>query len=141
MIKDKGTAIREFAGEMKDCFSTEKKWRKFMKKWYLTEYRKDLNYAEHILNKHAQPLTAKGRTYCDEYEEYTEYGFMANYKGEPINGDEYTDEDIREFIDDNMRMRIYSPYDCTGKPFTLWIDWHRNPSGLISYRHRIGIDV
>lgn len=35
----------------------------------------------------------------------------------------------------------YIPYDCTGQPITLWIDWHRNPSGLISYVHHIGIDV
>lgn len=141
MTKDK--MILDFASEMKTCFSTEKKWRKFMKKWYLAEYRAELNYAEHILSKCSLPLMAKGRVHYadDDYEAYTEYGFLSNYKGEPLDGIEYTDEDIREFIDDNMRMRIYSPYDCTGKLFTMWVEWHRNPSGLISYRHRVGLDV
>jgi hypothetical protein len=141
MTKDK--QIRDFASEMKGAFSTEKKWRRFMKKWYAAEYRSELDYAEHTLSRRACPLMASGRVHYadDDYEAYTEYGFLVNYKGEPLNGIEYTDEDIREFIRDNMVLRIHSPYDCSGEMFTMWVDWHRNPSGLISYRHRVGLDV
>ena len=91
-----------------------------------------------------RPLTARGRVrwdegdYCDSY---TEYGFLSSSSGKPLDGNKYTDEEIREFIDDSMVMRIYSPYDCTGKAFTVGVDWHRNPSGLISYKHYIGFDV
>ena len=90
-----------------------------------------------------RPLTVEGRVHCDDddYESYTEYGFLSFSSGKPLDGNKYTDEEIREFIDDSMVMRIYSPYDCTGKLFTVWIEWHRNPSGLISYRHRVGLDV
>lgn len=52
-----------------------------------------------------------------------------------------TDDDIREFVDECMMVRIYSDYDCTGRPFTRWIDWHRNPCGLISYVHAMALDV
>lgn len=71
----------------------------------------------------------------DDWESYLEYGFLPKYTRD------YSDEEVEEFIDDYMRMVINSPYDCTGKLFTAWIDWHRNPTGLISYRHRISIDV
>jgi hypothetical protein len=141
MTKDK--QIRDFASEMKECFSTEKKWRKFMKKWYVAEYRSELNYAEHTLSRRSCPLTADGRVwYSDIYDDtYIEYGFLSNYKGQPINGNEYTDDEVRDFIEDGYIMRINSPYDCTGKLFTMQFDWHRNPSGLISYRHMVGRDV
>lgn len=65
-------------------------------------------------------------------EYWTEYGFLI--------GTDYTDEQVQEIIDE-MYERIYSLYDCTGRPFTRWIDWHRNPSGLISYRHYKGLDI
>ena len=78
-----------------------------------------------------RPATARVHySYDDEY--WTEYGFLS--------GTDYSDEEVREIIDE-MRYRICSPYDCTGKPFTMWIDWHRNPSGLISFVHRVGLDV
>ena len=52
-----------------------------------------------------------------------------------------TDDDIREFVDECMTVRIYADYDCTGQSFTRWIDWHRNPCGLISYVHAMALDV
>ena len=52
-----------------------------------------------------------------------------------------TDDEIQEFVDECMTVRIYSDYDCTGRPFTRWVDWHRNPCGLISYVHAMAIDV
>lgn len=76
-------------------------------------------------------------TYCsdDDWESYIEFGFLPDYTRT------YSDEEVEDWIDDRMRMVINSPYDCTGKLFSAWIDWRRNPTGLISYRHCIGIDV
>ena len=91
--------------------------------------KKALNSGETI----CPTLTEEARvhySYDDEY--WTEYGFL--------HGTDYSDDEVREIIED-MRYRIYSPYDCTGKPFTMWIDWHRNPTGLISFIHRVGLDV
>ena len=68
---------------------------------------------------------------CGE-EDYIEYGIF--------EADGMTDEEIQEHVDD-MRLEIHSPYDCTGKDFTVWIKWHRNPSGLVSVIHYIGLDV
>ena len=80
------------------------------------------------------PLTAAARVgYSDDSDSYVEYGFL-KCKG-------YSDDEVREILDEVIRYQVYSPYDCTGQPFTQWIDWHRNPSGLISYVHHIGIDV
>ena len=82
------------------------------------------------------PLTEKPRcgNYEDEY--YSEYGFL------PQNTAAWSDDEIREYIDEYIRIPSWwSPYDCTGKPLTCWIDWHRNPCGLVSYVHRIGLDV
>lgn len=53
-----------------------------------------------------------------------------------------TDEEIRELIHDYIELPpINSPYDCTGKRFTHWVGWHRNPCGLVSFVHSIGLDV
>ena len=68
----------------------------------------------------------------NEFEAWTEYGFF--------EAEGMSDEEIQECIDD-MRIVICSPYDCTGRELTLWIDWHRNPCGLISVIHRKAIDV
>lgn len=68
----------------------------------------------------------------DECDVWTEYGFF--------NVEDMTDEEIQEAIDE-MRIEINSPYDCTGKVFTMWISWHKNPCGLLSVIHRKGLDV
>lgn len=79
-------------------------------------------------------LRDKERVYQkeDDYEAWTEYGFF--------EADKMTDEEIQECIND-MWITVNSPYDCTGKEFTMWITWHRNPCGLISVIHRKGLDV
>lgn len=68
-------------------------------------------------------------------ENFSLFGFL------PEKFSKYSDDEIRELLDENMREEIRSPYDCTGKRFTMWIDFHRNPCGRISYVHRMGIDV
>ena len=55
--------------------------------------------------------------------------------------DDYTDDEIRECLHEELWVSINSPYDCTGKPFTMWIDWHRNPNGMVSVIHHMGLDV
>lgn len=87
-------------------------------------------------------LMDRNRYRCDEddYESVTEYGFLPEkYFGRTIS--DWCDEAIDEWINDNMRLTICSPYDCTGKEFTRWITWHRNPCGRISFVHRLGLDV
>lgn len=70
----------------------------------------------------------------DSWDCMVQYGFF--------NGADMDDDDVREYIDDNIRIRPpYSPYDCTGRPFTMYINWHRNPTGLISFVNHIGLDV
>ena len=53
--------------------------------------------------------------------------------------DGWTDEEINEYFD-SQREEIHSIYDCTGRPFTRWIDWHRNPDGSVSYVHQLELD-
>lgn len=65
-------------------------------------------------------------------ESWLEYGFF--------EAEDWTDEEIQEYVDD-MEIHVYSPYDCTGQPFTQWITWHRNPCGLISIIHKKSLDI
>lgn len=108
----------------------EKIFRKFIKKFYRC--------------RPALPICSlmeSERCHCDPNEKYissfTEYGFLTELK----HPETMTDEEIQEYVDENIVMQIRSPYDCTGQQFTMWFQWHRNPCGLISYQHQIGIDV
>lgn len=73
------------------------------------------------------------------------YGFVLGeefadwYDVETTN--DLTDEEVDEWFEDHMAILFYSDYDCTGRAFTQWIDWHRNPDGAISYVHKVGLDV
>lgn len=69
------------------------------------------------------------------YEGLYEYGFLP----EPLW--KYSDEEIEEYLNEEMWINIYSPYDCTGKLFTQWITFHRNPCGAVSFVHSMGLDV
>ena len=86
--------------------------------------------------KKTLPLLEEPRIgYKDEndWETAYEYGFLSHRT-------DLTDEEIQE-LKDGMRLVICSPYDCTGKWFTRYIATHRNPSGLVSYVHCMGLDV
>ncbi len=72
----------------------------------------------------------------EDGETWKEYGFVF-----PEDIDLGSDEELRDWFEENMAVRIFSDYDCTGRAFTTNITWHRNPSGLISYVHRMAIDV
>ena len=107
----------------------KKRYRKILKKEYKREHSRD-----HSIDRLDESLANNPRIHCEEndWESYTEYGFLL--------GTGYTDEELDEIRED-MRLRVTSPYDCSGQHFTMWMTFHRNPSGLISYVHRIGIDV
>ena len=83
------------------------------------------------------PLTDAPRSFYDPVnpdDGWVQYGYF--------DGTNKTDVDVREYIDEYIRVRPpYSAYDCTGRPFTAWIDWHRNPCGLISYINHMRLDV
>lgn len=58
-----------------------------------------------------------------------------------MKDDGETDEEIQDFIDSEVGYPpINSPYDCTGKPFTMYTNWKR-AHGMIIMIHRWGLDV
>lgn len=48
-------------------------------------------------------------------------------------GDYFTEEDKKEFIEDNWRYAKPSQYDCTGQIFTWSIKVFNVPSGVVAY--------
>ena len=89
--------------------------------------------------KEAQPIKSLADDtrirYDEDGEGWREYGF---YEDEP----DLTDEELDKLIWDSLAIRYqYREYDCTGQPFTSWINWHRNPNGLISVINRVCLDV
>ena len=116
----------EMFGLMKAGFPTEKHWRKFVKNCD----KKDFGGRR----REMRPLLKEMRIRLeDDGESWIEYGF---FKGAGL-----TDDEVREHIDEEIRYRVYSLYDCTGQPVTHWVDWHRNPTGLISYINHCGLDL
>lgn len=63
-------------------------------------------------------------------ETWREYGII----------DSMNDSELDELINDEW-ITINSPYDCTGKAFTCWIDTTRNRNGSINWIHCKGLDV
>lgn len=122
--------LMTLAAQLVNGFPTERNFRAFMKKMYKHEF--GGRTAPTVRGLTERPR----RRYedADGYGEYwTEYGFF--------NGAGMSDDDIREYIDENIRVRIYSPYDCTGQPFTRFVHWHKNPTGLVSYINYMALDV
>ena len=76
------------------------------------------------------------KRWLEDEESSVEYGFL------PFDWDnDMVKEDVEEWLSENMEIHNYSPYDCTGKLFTKWIDWHVNPDNSISFIHRMGLDI
>lgn len=95
--------------------------------------KKDLNCGD---NYEWGSLVDSPRSGCggDDLDTMVQYGFFDGHK--------MSDADVREFINEYIRIPLpYSPYDCTGRLFTVYVSWHRNPTGLISFVNHIGIDV
>lgn len=85
--------------------------------------------------KPIEPLWDVPRRRYDE-ESYLEYGF---YQGM----EEMTDAEINEFFNESVAICIpgWMDWDCTGRPFTVWLHWKRNPNGDVSFIHRVGYDI
>ena len=106
----------------------QKLFKKIFKESYKRSHRGERDVLDNSL------LEESRLAYPDEdWETCIEFGFLSKRT-------DLTDEEIEELVED-MTLRIYSPYDCTGKRFTRWITTHRNPSGLVSYVHEMGLDV
>lgn len=107
------------------AMQAEKKMRKALKVYAKNTLCNSADRLEHS-------LTDKKRIHGD-WDSWTEYGFL--------RGKMYTDAEVELMVDGMRLYRRYSAYDCTGEAFTICISWHRNPSGLISIVHHIGLDV
>lgn len=117
---------------------TKKLWKKLVKDGRLGRRSRPDRLAHSLMD---------GR-YCErciaDRDGVTYYGFLSGddftfyYDVDTV--DDLTDEEIDEWFEENMKVRICSPFDCTGKLFTWVIDWHRNPCGAISYVHKMVYD-
>ena len=80
------------------------------------------------------PIYRKSRYMADKhnYDSCYEYGIehMEDWSNEAVKG-----------YFDSKRYEVRSLYDCTGEPVTLWLHWHRNPDGSVSFVHNIGRDI
>lgn len=86
--------------------------------------------------KPAKSLMEKPRNICknDDWESVYEYGFFSDRVSK------LTDEEIEELVND-MWEYTGVEWSPSGRMFTVGIDWHRNPCGLVSYVHCRGLDV
>jgi len=91
-------------------------------------------YDEHF-DPLRQSMQSAPRYHCEDVLEayVTEYGFL------PAWTVDASDEEIDDYVD-SLRMEIHSPYDCTGKRFTHYINWKRTPAG-VAYVHESGLDL
>lgn len=77
----------------------------------------------------------KGNGSYDGYVEYGLYELDEDQKS-------LSDQELKKLVYDEMAIpEWHSQYDCTGKPFTEFINIHKNPCGLISIVHHVGYDV
>lgn len=105
----------------------DKFMKKLLKDWYKRKHRGNGDVLDGSL------LNEPRLAYDERDDGCTEFGFLSERT-------DLTDEEIEEMVED-MTLRIFSLYDCTGKYFTKWIHTYRNPCGLVSYVHVMGLDV
>lgn len=96
----------------------------------------DRNYTDQLM----KPITEEWRTIVDDPEDIALSGYDYRiFRTE--TPDEWTDDEIEEFIMDEVGYPpICSPYDCTGRRFTSWVSWSRQPVGIVMI-HRWGTDL
>ena len=110
-------------------------WRKKYVREIRNEFRRiDRDFPDPL----AKPLTEGWRGQIDQ--DCGEDG--RDYRILPVeNPDDWTDEEIREYIESEVGYPpICSPYDCTGKRFTAWVSFSRQPCGIVMI-HAWGLDV
>lgn len=82
------------------------------------------------------PMSVHPRVRVDEDGEgWREYGII------PADLVNEAEGDIDGWLWSLFGVEIHSPYDCTGMPFTVMIDWHLNPDGSVSFVHWMSLDV
>lgn len=82
----------------------------------------------------ATPITEEWRgVNHHDYDGYTEGRIF------PGDWSDMTDEEIDDLVRER-EIRISYPWDCTGLPFTVCLEWKRIPIG-ISVVHSVGLDV
>ena len=106
---------------------------------YVREIRAELKRIDRLFpDPLEKPLTKAWRTRVDtEYgEDGTDYRILL--VDDPTD---WSDDEIEEYIMDAVGYPpINSPYDCTGKRFTAWTSWSRQPVGIVM-KHGWGLDV
>lgn len=108
----------------------EKAWKSIMKKMYKRDHGWMPHEVHSIMDETRTFVKKEDRESGEPY--WYEYGFL--------KGTNWTEEEIWEALDERT-YRVYSMYDCTGQPTTVWITWHRNPTGLISYVQCVTLDI
>ena len=96
----------------------------------------DRNYVDHL----AKPITEGWRTVVRDPDDIalSGYDFRILISEDP---DDWTDEEIEEYIMEEVGYPpICGPYDCTGKRFTRWCNWSRQPVGIVMI-HAWGTDL
>ena len=91
-------------------------------------------------------MNAQHRQYCLEHAPESEWVTIDGWRAE----DSYTqkrflpchmtEQERERFMEDTWIYAPFSPWDCTGRPFTQWMERYEVPGGTWVYR-RIGLDV
>lgn len=88
----------------------------------------------------AKPITDGWRTVIDDPDDIALEGY--DYRILDVkNADEWDDQFIEDYIMSEVGYPpICSPYDCTGKRFTSYVSFSRQPAGIVMI-HRWGTDL
>ena len=109
------------------------------RKKYIGEIRRELAWIDRQFpDPLAKPMSDGWRGLMDD--ECGENGY--DFRILPVeDADKWSDEAIEEYIMCEVGYPpICSPYDCTGKRFTMWTSWKKVPAGIVMI-HRWGLDV
>ena len=88
-------------------------------------------------DKLAVSLREAPRGIADDWGDYTTFGFL------DAEFETATDEEIREYLDDTMRVDLRCSYgnpDGAGNPFTSRLEFYRTPVG-VAYIHEVSLNI
>lgn len=109
----------------------EKIVRKFLKRHAKTQM-------HNLKDPYKVSLMESPRKGNGSYDGYVEYGLYELSEEQK----RMTEQELRDEIYEAFAIPVWhSPYDCTGKAFTQFISFHKNPCGLVSIIHHVGYDV